>query len=135
MVVYRGKDAQIICAGATLGYADSASVDINRNTIQIWQLGSNQPVELSEGNVEISGSIDRAFVDLTVATLVGTLGTSSLPYFTLTFNISTLSGVGAPIVSITDCKVESITQDMSQDGTIMFNMDYVAKGYSITTRA
>jgi len=131
MVVYRGKDAKILIDDTEVGYAESVTIDIARNVEQIWEIGSNLPAYLAEGNVEITGSMDRAFVDLALVSLVGETSSTTLPEFSIVAKCATLPE--APIISLSGCKVDSATEDISQDGTVMFNIDFIATSYSIGT--
>lgn len=133
MAVYKGKDARIILGTTTLGYVESASVDIGKGAEGYYEVGSPHPVEIVQGNVEITGSISRVWMDTTLAELVGTVPEEVLTAFNLEFRASTDSG--APTIKIGGCKVESGSLDLSQDGFLMGDIDFIASDYTITTLA
>ena len=131
MTTYRGKDAVVVLSETTLGYVQNYSVDINRNIDVVHQLGSNLAIDIVEGNLDITGSIERGMVDIALATLVGLSSGTTLPEFNLVFNASTI--VGAPRVTIAGCRMGAGHVDAPQDGNIAFNGDFTAKTYTITT--
>lgn len=133
MAVYKGKDAQIKLGDNVLEYAESASVDIGRGSEGYYEIGSPNPKEVVQGNTEITGSISRVWMDTTLAELVGTPATAVLTVFNLSFQASNVSG--APLISLTSCIVETAMIDISQDGYVMGDIDFVATDYSITTVA
>lgn len=133
MAVYKGKDAKILINATTLGYVDSATCDIGRGTEGYYEVGSPEPRELVQGNTEITGSISRVWMDTTLASLVGTTPAAVLTSFDLVFKASTTADGSCPLVSLTDCRLETASIDISQDGYVMGDIDFLARSYLITT--
>lgn len=133
ITVFKGKDAKIVYNGTTLGNVDSASVDIARGVETYYEVGSGAPAEIVEGNVEITGSLSRAWLDTTLAELIGTDTTTALSAFTLVLKASTTADGTTPQITVGGCKVESGTIDITQDGYVMGDVDFVGKTYTLTT--
>jgi len=123
MPVYKGWNAKIYKDNQQLGYADSASVEIATNLEAFYQLGARVPVELSEGNEEITGSFSKAWIDKNYLSLVSPGGETALTKFDLCFTLGT-----GPDVSVYcyDCKFEKGALDIPQDGFLKESYDFRA---------
>jgi len=122
LYVYKGWNAKIYKEGVLIGYCDSASVDIATGLDPYYEIGSRTPSYLTEGNQEITGSISKAWIDINYLNLV--IGTGSLTEFDLTFKAYTS---GAPWIYLYDCKFESGSLDIPQDGVLTESYDFRAK--------
>ena len=123
MPVYKGWNAKIYKDNQQLGYADSASVEIATNLEAFYQLGSRMPVELSEGNEEVTGSFSKAWIDKNYLILVSP-GNTVLTEFDLCFTLGTGPDV---YVYCYDCKFEKGSLDIPQDGFLKEDYDFRAK--------
>jgi len=132
---YRGKDATLyVVVGGTetrIGYAQSASVEINPNPERLFEVGSPLAVGIEMGNVEISGSISRIWMDNFMLQKLG-MTTPALSAFDLVFKIGTEED--APAISLTGCVVSTGSIDIPQDGWIMGDIDFMAKSYTLLGR-
>jgi len=123
MPVYKGWNAKIYKDGMQVGYSDSASIEIATNLEAFYQLGSRMPVELSEGNEEVTGSFSKAWIDKNYLILVSP-GNTVLTEFDLCFTLGTGPDV---YVYCYDCKFEKGSLDIPQDGFLKEDYDFRAK--------
>jgi hypothetical protein len=142
MTVLKGWNAKIYAdftQGSTLsasavqiGYADSASVDLAENLDAFFQLGSRQAVDIVEGNLEITGSFEKAWIDSRYLDLLGspTAPAGALSQFVLCFTI----GSGTTPVSTVyayGCKFDKGSLDIPQDGILKESYDFKAMSISV----
>lgn len=126
MTVHKGWNAKLWKDGVQVGYADSASVEINSNLEGFFELGSRHAVALAEGNEGISGSFSKAWIDTNYLNLVSS--ERELTEFDLCFTI----GQGPDIyVYCYDCKFERGALDIPQDGFLKEDYDFLAMTISI----
>jgi len=123
MTTYKGWNAKIYKEGVEIGYAESASVDIATNLEAFYQMGARQPVELKEGNEEVTGSISKAWIDSNYLKLVSPGGSNALTDFTLCFAVGTSPSVQ---VYCYNCKFEKGALDIPQDGFLKEDYDFRA---------
>jgi len=123
MPVYKGWNAKIYKDGVQVGYSDSASIEIATNLEAFYELGSRMPVELSEGNEEVTGSFSKAWIDKNYLALVSP-GNTVLTEFDLCFTLGTGPDV---YVYCYDCKFEKGALDIPQDGFLKEDYDFRAK--------
>ena len=128
LYVYKGWNAKIYKDGVLIGYCDSASVDIATGLDPYYEIGSRVPSYLTEGNQEVTGSISKAWIDTDYLALV--VGTSTLTEFDLVFKASS-SQSGAPWIYCYDCKFESGSLDIPQDGVLTESYDFRAKSVGV----
>jgi len=126
MPVYKGWNAKILVDGQEVGYADSASVEITTNLEAFYQLGSRMPVELTEGNEEVTGSFSKAWIDMHYLHLVSP-GNTTLTEFDLCFVV----GNNELVVYCYDCKFERGALDIPQDGILKEDYDFRAKSIAL----
>lgn len=131
-MVYKGWRAFILWnkkGGSSydqVGYSESVTVDVATGLEPYYQHGGRRPVDLQEGNEEITGSISRAWVDNDLLNLLspgGYDGTGTMVEFAL---YCYLDYIGAPWMYIYGCKLESGSFDIPQDGFIMNDVDFRA---------
>lgn len=126
MTVYKGWNAKVLKDGIEIGLCESASVEIATGIEAYYQIGSRTPAELVEGNQEVTGSISRAWINKNYLQLV--TGTGSLSDFELRFEIGTGPALA---VYCYNCKFESGSIDIPQDGVLMEDYDFRAKSIAI----
>lgn len=135
--VYKGWNAKIFIGNLAdpptwteIGCADSVSVDITANVESYYCIGSKDPYAIVEGNREITGSLSKAWVNTYYLNLLcgGTLGE-----FHLLFKAGTSSG--APMVYLYNCKFESGSIDIPQDGFLTEDYDFRAKSIAVQEEA
>lgn len=124
MPVYKGWNAKIYLDGVQIGYADSASVEITTNLEAFYEIGSRQPIDLSEGNEEVTGSFSKAWIDKNYLSLVTSEG--ALTEFDLCFEV-----VSGPKVYCYNCKFERGALDIPQDGFLKEDYDFRAKSIAL----
>jgi len=129
MAPFRGWMAKVYKDGVLLGYCQSVTVDVASNLEPYYEIGSRTPVSLIEGNQEVTGTLERLWVDTTLLNLVS--GTSTLDEFTLVFYASTATG--SPKITLTGCKAESGSIDIPQDGELTESIDFRAKNITVET--
>jgi len=123
MPVYRGWNAKIYKDGTLLGYAQSVTFDIENNLEAYYEIGSRTPVDLVEGNQEVTGTIERLWVDTTLLSLVSG---STLTEFTIDVYVGTMK------VKMEGCKTETGSIDVPQDGEIRGSYDFRAKSITVS---
>jgi len=129
MVVYRGWNALIKKDGTILGYCQRVTVDIAANIEPYYEINSRTPIALVEGNQEITGTIERLWVNSDLLNLVA--GTSSLTEFTLEFYNTTATG--GIKVTLSGCKPDAGSLEIPQDAELTESFDFRAKGITVTT--
>lgn len=128
MPVYKGWNAKLYKDGGQIGYADSASIEIATNLEAFYELGARVPVELTEGNEEITGSFSKAWIDKTYLSLLSPGGVTALTEFDLCFTL----GAGPDVyVYAYKCKFERGALDIPQDGFLKEDYDFRAKTVTI----
>ncbi len=128
-LVYKGWNAKIYLDDLELGCCESASVEIASNIEPYYCVGARDAQALVEGNQEITGSISRAWVNTYYLALVASTG--ALSEFTLVFKASEASG--APWIYCYNCKFETGSVDIPQDGFLMEDYDFRARSIGFTT--
>jgi len=126
MTIYKGWNASLLLripyssgTWLTIGCAESISFEIARNLEAYYCLGAATPADIVEGNLEITGSLSRAWVNTYYLDLVGQ---STLTSFDICVNI----GSTGPQVYIYGCKFEKGTVDIPQDGFLKEDYDFRA---------
>ena len=123
MSAYRGvKAAVLIVTGTTyvtVGFAQNFNFTIDHGTDKLWQIGARDAKANEEGNYDVSGSLERAWVDNMFLKLASGIGT--LPSFLI-------RGSGPTgMVTFSGCKATSLSLDGSQDGYWIKTLDWTAK--------
>lgn len=130
--VFKGWNARIYIRRGTLaweqvGFCESVSLEIATGVEPYYGIGQRVPETLVEGNEEITGSMSRAWVNVDYLTLLGAGGTT-LTRFDLVFQAGAVTGAGAPApwVYVYDCKFETGSVDIPQDGFLTEDYDFRA---------
>jgi hypothetical protein len=125
--IYKGWNAKIYKDNVEIVCAESVTVDVSTNTDDYYCIGSRTPYASMPGNMEITGSIDHAWVDISLLTLMGltTFPPADPTEFDLCFKAST--EVGAPMVYLYDVVFQSVSVDIPQDGVLKESYDFKAK--------
>jgi hypothetical protein len=115
----------------TVGYATGISITHNPNLEAFYEVGSREPKVIKEGNIEITGTVDRAFVDrdmLGKESYTGELGEFTLEVYPEGV------GEGKPKITLSGVKFSGWTFDMPQDGWITESSDFIAKSIAVGTQ-
>ncbi len=117
-------------AGTKLGYCDSVSVSINANLDPFYEIGTRTPVDLVVGQEEVTGSLERAWIDNTILALVepNAFVAGILPSFTLVFYADQ---PGTAQVALSGCKLENAGVELTPDGITLQSSDFRAKTASL----
>jgi len=136
--VFKGWNAGIyirLGAGAwqKIGFAEAVSLEISTGVEPYYGIGSRQPETLVEGNEEITGSMSRAWVNIDYLALLGA-GGNALTTFDLVFKAgaTTSESAPAPWVYVYNCKFETGTVDVPQDGFLTEDYDFRAMSVHVT---
>lgn len=137
--IFKGWNAKIYirtAAGAwqQVGKADAVSLEVSTGVEPYYGIGSRQPETLVEGNEEITGSLSRAWVNVDYLALLGAGGVA-LTEFDLVFQAGVTAGfpVGEqPWVYVYNCKFETGTVDIPQDGFLTEDYDFRAMSIHTT---
>lgn len=127
-VIYKGWQARILKDGTEIGCCESASVEIATGLEPYYCIGSRTPATIAPGNQEITGSISKALINTAYLSLI--TGSGSLSSFTLVFKASTAAG---PWIYCYNCKFESGSIDIPQDGVLMEDYDFRAVSVGLRT--
>lgn len=122
--IYKGWNAKIYIGGLEIGCCESASIDVNQNLERYYCIGNRDAYATVPGNLEITGSISRAWINCYYLNLViGSNGT--IPQFDLVFKASTETG--APWIYCYNCRFETGSIDIPQDGVLTEDYDFIAE--------
>jgi len=132
MPAYKGSTAVIEMDTGTgyekVGYTSSVTVDVTRGLEPVYEHGSEDAVDLVSGRREITGTIERAWVD---TKLFKRAGQDALTDFKLRFKASNVSG--APMVELEYCKPEGGSLDLPEDGILTESFDFRARKITVST--
>ena len=120
--VLKGWNAKIYKDGVLVGKVSTVSVTVATGLDPFYEIGSRTPSVLTEGNLEITGSMEKAWIDTNYLSLV--LSSGVLTDFDLVFKAALAAG--APWIYLYDCKFESATVDIPQDGVMTESYDFRA---------
>lgn len=128
--VFKGWNAKIFVrvgadAWQEVGQAESVTLEIATGVEPYYGIGSRQPETLVEGNEEITGTMSRAWVNVDYLTLLGA-GGNALTAFDLVFQAGATVGNVGPWVYVYDCKFETGSIDVPQDGFLTEDYDFRA---------
>lgn len=126
--IYKGWNAKLLQNSTEIGYAESVTVDISTGAEAYFELGAATAKEIVAGNVEISGTIDRAWVDTKLLVLIGS-PRGSLGEFSIKVSVADTT---PNVLTVTGCKPEAVSFDIPQDGFLTHSFDFIAKDFSIT---
>jgi len=140
--VYKGWNAKIlVCpklgeSGACsieadweeIGCCESVSVDITANVDSYYFIGNKDPYALMPGNLEITGSLSKAWVHTKLLQIL-IRAPGAIEKFNLIFRAGT--DTGAPWIKLTNCRLESGTIDIPQDGWLMEDYDFRAESIEV----
>jgi len=134
---FKGKNARIyipeISATKPCWYAESASLEIVTNLEAAYSLDSAEARVLESGNVEVTGTLTGYWIDIDFLTLLERDANWALKQeFDVQFKAAEALGVG-PWIYAKDCKAESFSLDISQDGFLMQDLDFRCKSWSYGT--
>jgi len=122
--VFKGWNAKIYIGGIEVGCCESVSVDVASNIEPYYCIGSRNPFAVIPGNLEITGSISRAWVNCYYLNL---LISDAVPIFDLVFKAGEGGAVKAPWVYLYNCRFESGAIDIPQDGVLTEDYDFRAE--------
>ena len=120
----KGHMAIIMYQGVSIGYSESVRVDLTRNVDPFYEHGDPRPVQLVEGNEEVTGSMSRAWVDWQLLNCILVSGTGSLPS-NLDLYIK-LRGGELDNLYLSDVTIRDTSLDIPQDGFLMQDIDFRA---------
>jgi hypothetical protein len=115
----------------TVGYGQSAAISHAANIKPIREIGSRLPVELKEGNAEISITIKRCWLDRDF------LGKGWHPEEQPEFDVDVCPngiGSGKPYIRVTG-KMSEWSMDVSQDAIIMESVAFAGRVIDVGTQA
>jgi len=112
-----------------VGCSESVSVDITANLESYYCIGNKEAYAVIPGNLEITGSISKAWIDEFLLQLLIGAHPGGLQTFNLIFRAGT--DANAPWIKLTNCRLESGTLDIPQDGWLMEDYDFRAESISV----
>ena len=117
-----------------VGYTESLTIDFGRNIDPFYQHGDVQPIAIVEGNEEITGSITRAWLDWKMldAVLQGAADNYLLPELVL-YVMARVYPSTFSYLYLTGVKIGDASLDIPQDGFLMQDVDFRAKGWTRQT--
>ena len=129
MVVYTGRTANIligsnIASATKIGTANSASLEIATGLEPYYPVGGHTPYAIVAGNQEITGSLSELWLDVERLKYLRTSTKTALSEFYLIFKAQNVAG--APYIYAKQCYVETLSFDISQDGTLTQDLDFRA---------
>jgi hypothetical protein len=115
----------------SIGYTESLSIDFGRNVDPFYEHGGVQPVDIVEGNEEITGSITRAWIDwkLLDAILRGSGNDYLLPEMVL-YVMHRIDHTTFQYLYLTGVKIGDASLDVPQEDFLMQDVDFRATGWT-----
>ncbi len=155
--VFRGSDGSIVLAVdagvegdsakgvideyslTPVGRVTNVEVRVNSDLKPFHELGQRYPTELRPGNVNVSGSIERAFINGALLKLLlgdaaksRPAGTFVNPSFNLDLRLENPARPGvASSVTVHGVKIENWTQQIPEDDFVMERIDFKALWISV----
>jgi hypothetical protein len=132
--IYRGVNAKILIGGIEIGCASEASIDIDRDLEEYYEIDTPFPYALVEGAQKISGSLKHAWINIYYLALLVRNSVSpsyALNEFDLTFRANR-DGTG-PMIFLYNCKFNKVKINVPQDGWLDEDYSFVAKSVAIGT--
>jgi len=131
----KGWNVKLTLDGSEVGYASSVSWDVATNIEEYYELGSPKPAVIVEGNYEVSGTLEKAFVDAPLLTLIAgssglNLGQTSLT-LTATAPKNVESGKEYYEITLSGVKLETVSNEFPQDGFLTDSIDFKATDIKI----
>lgn len=124
--VYKGWNATLYKGGIKIGLAGSWSCEVATGLDPYYQIGERVPYALTEGNQEITGSMERVWINNDFVNLAFPSG--FLDEFDM--QAQTSDQVDAPYIYLYECKIETVGIDIPQDGFITESIDFRARQMS-----
>jgi len=129
---YRGKNVSLIWEGVTtaaLAKAMSVSFEINTNIKGYYEAARRLPERLEEGNVEITGTLSRLWIDLQMLSYIDKdPGTLLQEEFNI---IMQLVNVPNPHqFKLIKCKLGTLKVSTDAEGYVTEDVDFTALAYS-----
>ena len=119
-----------------IGYVQSIGINHGNNVDPVHELGNRGPVELKEGNIDISLSLERCFINLGLISMVvheisALRGWLSAEEFDIDLFPKGTTG-GNPLLTVRG-KFNDYSLSMPQDGLAMDSVGFVGKTITPTT--
>jgi hypothetical protein len=137
MPVYKGWKGQIYLGGFStlVGYAESVSVSITRNTEAVRCIGKQNPDQTSKGDLEVTGSMRRAWLDNQMLSYIfeksAAVDVKDLANFDLYLYPGGKTPAGSPCMYLFDCKITDGTFDMAQDDIAGEDLSFLAEDWQL----
>lgn len=94
-------------------------------------MGNAVAAEVVAGNVEVTGTIDRCWLDTKLLKLMGLAAPHAAPVIS-TFDIIVSITDGTQKLQVISASPETISFDVPQDGWITHSFDFIARDFTIT---
>jgi len=130
-VVFKGFRAKILVSNSEVGRAQSVTVDLTNNVDTAFEIGRKNPAAIIEGPREITGTIERFWVDMWLATLfLPKSDQAALPTFNILMqpNKDDASQPGSLIIG--GVIAEGGSFEVTVDGISADSLDFRAANYS-----
>lgn len=121
---------------ATIGHVQSVAISQSNNVEPVHQIGSQLPVDLKEGNIDITLSLGRCFIGLDLISIAVHEVSEARGFLNANeFDIDVFpkgdSG-GNPLITVRG-KFNGFSLGMSQDAILMDSADLIGKTITVTT--
>jgi len=117
----------------TVGYGRGVSLAQAGGIEALHVMSQRTPKELLEGDVELTGSIDRCFIDRDMVGKVLSPNAddelAELPEFTI-YLYPLGEEAGKPVFTLTGCKFSDWSLDVSQDAVVAESVTFLFTGIS-----
>lgn len=130
-VVFKGFKAKILVSGSEVGRAQSVTVDINNNVDTAYEIGRKNPAAIIEGPREMTGTIERFWVDMWLSTLfLPQSAQASLPTFNILLQPDKTNNSQPGSLILGGVISENGHYSITQDGITADSLDFRAADYS-----
>jgi len=123
---YHGWEAKIYKDAVLIGYATSITVDVTPNIDGVFELGSRLVQEWKPGNLEISGTLERLWID---GAYLDDVKADSPTEYTIECKLTDSAGV-TQTATLTGVVFTSFSGEIPEDGLVTESIDFSAKDIS-----
>jgi hypothetical protein len=119
-----------------IGYVQSISPSVSNNLENVYEIGSREPVEIKEGNIDISLDMTRCFIDLSLVSVVIHKDSDAdewLAQNEFDIEVYPAGDTGGNPLMIIRGKFGDYSLDMSQDGILMDSITFTGRTITLTT--
>jgi len=126
------RDVAISIGSSIVGGVESLSFSVKRDGTFAYEGNNYFPVEIVDGKIEITGEIERAYIDAELINLICPSNQSIWPSFTIT-GVITSGKTPGRTATLIGCKFDSFdVNGLGQDGYAKNKLPFKALNWKIS---